>query len=94
MTRIAFAFPLALVMALMGCKDEATPSAANELRSPVVSKGGIIDDGIKPMPAPIVSKGGTNDDGIKPRPTPVVNKDGNMNRGGIIDDGIKPRPRP
>ncbi len=75
---------LAVVGSVAGCDGQGVPTqgAANELRGPVVGRGGIPDDTIKPKP--IVSQGGIPDDSIKPKPL--------VGRGGIPDDTIKPKP--
>ncbi len=85
--------PLALLalLAATGC-SKTDVSMQNDLKStpPVVAKGGIPDDSIKPKTLTPVTKTGGADDGIKPAPAPLPLPA----RGGVADDGVKTGPRP
>lgn len=90
---------LAVVALLVGVGcSKADVSMQNDLKGapPVVAKGGVPDDSVKPKTltgagAPVVAKGGVPDDGVKPSPAPLPLPA----RGGVPDDGVKPAtPRP
>lgn len=68
---------------LAACSDKkAEESAAkNQLTAPMVPRGGVPDDSVKPMGT--MARGGIADDSVKPVPP---------KRGGVPDDGVKPVP--
>ncbi|HSO39803.1 MAG TPA: hypothetical protein VLT33_45060 [Labilithrix sp.] len=88
-----------LLLGAAACSKSAPPegAAGNDLRvlpGAGAGRGGVIDDGVKPVvgaPVPVkpvaplpvkpVAKGGIPDDSIKP-----------VAKGGVPDDGVKPMP--
>ncbi len=73
---------------LVGCdRAKADGAYANDLK-PTVARGGVADDGVKPMPAP---KPNVALDGIKPKPGSPLPTPTNA-RVGTADDTIKPKP--
>jgi hypothetical protein len=82
--------PVALLLGVLltACNtvDLSELPAQEELRvgptTPAPQKGGVPDDGVKPVIKPtVIQKGGVADDGVKP-----------VQRGGVADDGVKPVP--